>query len=693
MSITALSRLFNPRSVAIVGASATPGKIGSRVVENLVGQGFSGEVYPVNPRGSEISGIPAVTSISELPGPVDVAYVLIPADAAVDAAQELAELETGYIIVAAAEFAEAGTPEGRHREDALRDIAAKTGTRIVGPNCNGIYSSTHQVSIGFNTAHGERHRPGGVAILSHSGALFSTIMLRAKQAGMGLSAFVSDGNECDLDVLDYLEHFVDDEHTRCIALIIDSLPDGDRFRALVSAARAHSKSVIALKLGTSAEGASAAVAHSSRMAGSGAAYRAFLEDAGVGVVRTVEELVTAGVLLDSDEAFWAGGRVGVAALSGGAGTLVADTAVRHGLAVPPLSAATRERIAEIAPNSRLENPIDLGGGYGRLDVPTMFSLLAEDTNVDIVVHFHHPMHTPEERRSIAESFSRSRNQSAKPHIVIAPGGVTDEERSIYRDAGVPIIPDTETAMAAIAAAHASSEPISEAGRDDVQTSPFESGLSGVLNDVDSITLLAEAGVPMASMAAVNNPSEAVNAAVEVGRPVVLKGLLSGVAHKSDLGLVVVGVEGEETVRSEAERLFGLGAERVLVQQAVHGEIEALLGIVHEPRIGHFLMFGLGGVFAEAINDVAMVPVTASAERIRTALARTRLGAVLASPRWRGADSIDQFVAACQALARFARRHGEHLEAVDINPVLISRETLVGVDGMVVLSAEDPVPAA
>lgn len=691
MNTTTLGRLFNPRSVAIVGASATPGKIGSRVVENLVSQGFTGKVYPVNPRGGEISGFPAVKSISELPGPVDVAYVLIPADAAVEAARELAELGTSYIIVSAAEFAEAGTPEGRRREDALREIAAKTGTRVVGPNCNGIYSATHQVSIGFNTAHGQRHRPGGVAILSHSGALFSTIMLRGKEAGMGLSAFVSDGNECDLDVLDYLEHFAGDEATRCIALLIDSLPDGDRFRALVRAARAQSKSVIALKLGTSAAGASAAVAHSSRMAGSGAAYRAFLEDAGVGMVQTVEELVTAGVLLDSDEPFPAGGRVGVAALSGGAGTLVADAAARHGLAVPGLSEATHERIAKIAPHSHIENPIDLGGGYGKLDTPTMFSLLAKDANVDVVVYFYHPMHTEEERRSIAESFARSRKQSAKPHVVIAPGGMTDDERSIYRDGGVPVISDTETAMAAIAGARASSGP-GEAEQDDVHTSPFGPGLSGVLNDFDSITLLAEAGVPMAPMAAVNSPGEAVKAAAEQGGPVVLKGLLSGVAHKSDLGLVVVGVEGEETIRSEAERLFALGAERVLVQPAVHGEIEALLGIVHEPGLGYFLMFGLGGVFAEAIKDVAIVPVTASAERIRTALSRTRLGAVLASKRWPRADSTGQFVAACQALARFARRHGEHLEAVDINPVLITRETLVGVDGLVVLSDKDSAPA-
>jgi acetyltransferase len=233
MTTHELTSLFNPKTVAIVGASATPGKIGSRIVENLVNGGYPGTIYPVNPRGGEIAGVEVVRSIADIPEQIDVAYVIVPAAAAVTATRELAQAGARNVIVAASQFGESGTTEGIAHENGLREIARSTGTRIVGPNCNGIYSATHRASIGFNTAHAQVHRTGGVAIVSHSGAVFSTIMGRAAAEGMGLSAFVSVGNECDLDVLDYIAHFVTDPDTRCIALIIDSIPDGARFASLV----------------------------------------------------------------------------------------------------------------------------------------------------------------------------------------------------------------------------------------------------------------------------------------------------------------------------------------------------------------------------------------------------------------------------------------------------------------------------
>ncbi|WP_029430738.1 acetate--CoA ligase family protein [Blastococcus sp. URHD0036] len=682
MSAKNLIGLFAPASVAIIGASTTPGKIGTRVVDNLLSNGYPGRVYPVNARGGEIAGLPVYRDIASLPEAPEVAYVLIPADAAVAAAQELAERGTAYIIVAAAGFAESGTEDGRRRELALREIAEATGTRIVGPNCNGTYSATHQASIGFNTAHGMRHRAGGVAILSHSGALFSTLMLRAATQGMGLSAFVSVGNECDLTVVDYMAHFVDDAATSCIALIIDSIPDGDRFRELVGSAHAAGKSVLALKLGTSDVGASAAVAHSSRLAGRAEAYESFLGHLGVGLLDTVEELVAAAALVDTPRRIRARASVGVAAMSGGAATILADAATRAGVRVPPLSGTTRDRISSIAPQALIENPIDLGGSYGQIDTPTMFELLADDPSIDVVLHYYHPMSEDADRARLADQFIGSAERSGKPHLLLAPGGITDAERERYDAARLPVMIDTGTAMTAIAAASAQApEPV--APQPAARPITALSG-SGVLDDAVSIALLAEAGVPMTPVRTATTPAEVLAAAHATGPIVVLKGLLEGVAHKSDLGLVAVGVRGDEEVAAQAERLFGLGVRTVMVQPMATGEVEALLGVVTEPRLGRFVVFGLGGVFTEDLRDVAMVPVWASPEQMRTALSATRLGAVLHSPRRQAGASTERFLDAIVTLARWARTVPQ-LEAVDINPVLIGTDDVVGVDGLIVLA--------
>jgi len=674
-----LTPLYHPRSVVLVGAGTTPGKLGARIVDNLVDNGFTGRVFPVNRRGGEIRGHRVYPDLASLPEPADAAYVLVPADAAVDAARELGRAGTKVAIIAAAGFAETGTAEGRAREDALTAIAAETGMRIVGPNCNGIYSATHGVSIGFNTAHGVRHSAGGVAVLSHSGALFSTMMLRAEEIGMGLSGFVSTGNECDLTTVDHMEYFVEDPATTVLALLLDSVTDGERFGRVVAAAKARGKTVLALKLGTSEVGASAAVAHSSRMAGSAAAYAAFLAHHGVGTVDTIEQLITAARLAESDLRAPARPRLGITAMSGGAGTTTADAASRWGLAVPPLSAATRRAIDERAPGALLENPVDFGGAQGRLKIRELIDLVAGDPGVDVLVHYHHPQ-PGSAGVAAAEALVSGRSTHGKPVLVLAPGGVGPEEEPRYAAAGIPVVRDTDVLMGAVAALGAAAEP-APATPDPVVPQDL-----GPVDEVEGTRLLAAAGVPMAELAVADSADEAVAHAERIGWPVVLKGVVAGVAHKSDLGLVVVGVADAQRARAEATRLFGVGASAVTVQPVVRGALEALAGIVTEPGLGRFLVVGLGGVHAEALADLAMVQVEAGRAELREAVQRTRLGAVLCSPRWGAPGAVDALVGVLDRLAAFARAHGPALEAVDINPLLLDGEAVVGVDALVVRAA-------
>lgn len=685
-----LEFLYNPRSVAMVGASATPGKIGSRILDHLLDNGYAGTVYPVNPGTDTIGGLRCYPNAEAIPEPVDVAYILVPADAAVEATWQLGRAGAKAAIIAAAGFAETNTDRGRAREQSLMDAHRETGIRIVGPNCNGIYNATDSVSIGFNTAHALSHPAGGMGVISHSGALFSTLMLKARQMGVGLSKFASVGNEADLDVLDFMEDLAHDQPTRCICLIIDSLPDGHRFTELAAVAHNRCKRIVALKLGTTAEGASAAVAHSSRLAGRAEAYASLFRHCGVGTVDTIEQLVSAAALVDLSPELPSVPRLGVAAMSGGAGTVVADSAIRHGVDLPSLSPETMARINEVAPGAPFVNPIDIGAAGGRIDFPGILTLLREDDGINVILHYYHPMHSDEERQNRARTLIASQKESVKPHLLLAPGGLTDAEEDVYRREGIRVLSDTDVCMAAVSAAGVS-PPAEEASR---PPHPYPqarvSELEGsAVDDVVSMTLIREAGIPVARFTTASTVAATCQAAEEIGYPIVLKGLIPGLAHKSDLDLVVTGITDPAGCETTARKLLETGAYRLLVQEHVRGGIECLAGLVTEPNLGRFVIFGLGGIYAEALADTALVPVTASRREIGDALGRTGLGRILRSPRLRLPDAFDQVASIIERLAALGQTISHQVAAVDINPLVIGSAGVVAVDALVVTAPSRP----
>src|SRR5688500_17116541 len=280
-----LTALFRPKHVAVIGASRTPGKLGHSVLKNLVNGGYTGRVSAINPAGAEVEGKPGYRSLREMPERADCAFLAIPAAAIPDAVRECAEAGVRVAVLGAAGFAELGTEDGMTRQKDVAATARASGLRLVGPNTNGILSTVDRLSLGYNASHGERFTPGNVSFVSHSGALMDGIARRLYGAGGGLSKFIAAGNEADLNMLDYLEYLLEDDSTKVIGLVIEALSDGPRFLSL---ARKAGKRIVALKLGRSALGAEATLAHSSRLAGSVRAYEALFREAGVASVGTVE---------------------------------------------------------------------------------------------------------------------------------------------------------------------------------------------------------------------------------------------------------------------------------------------------------------------------------------------------------------------------------------------------------------------
>jgi acyl-CoA synthetase (NDP forming) len=683
----ALHALFHPRAVAVIGASDDTTKHGYIVLTNVRDTGFQGGIFGISRRLEDVDGIACFADLAALPQPVDTAFLAIPADAAVQAVRDCARAGLKTVIVGSAGYAESLDAGGAARQRELRQIAREEGIRVVGPNCNGIYNAHLPLSIGFNTAHAKRQPAGGVSIFSHSGALFDAMAARLAALGAGLSLFASAGNEADLSVLDYMEYAIGHAPTRVIALLIDSLGDGARFRRLALAAYAAGKHVVALKIGGSEAGAAAAVAHSSRMAGDQASYHALFGISGVATVRTLEGLVMAAALLDRYGR--CPGGLGAMSLSGAGASLIADQCAALGVKLAALAPETHAAIDRQKMFSRIGNPLDLGifGGMRRSgDVPT---LLLGDPGVSVGLALVHSMN-PWQGDPYRAAMGRARETTRKPLLAVAPGGMPEAERQIYRSLGIDVFTETDILLEGIGALMTPPpEPMPEAVAVAAPALPArtlaaESLAARPLTEPESLRLLAEYGVRTVPTVECDSAADAVAAATRLGYPVVLKGVAEGVAHKSDLGLVHVGLRDPDAV---AQAYAAVECPRVVVQSMVGGALEAIAGVTRADGVGMVLIAGLGGIFAEALYDVVSIPLPVSRTTIEAALARGSLGRVLASPRWRHPNAGSAFVDLLMGLQEAALAIGDALQAIDINPVILGADGAVAVDALVVPSPQ------
>jgi acyl-CoA synthetase (NDP forming) len=604
---------------------------------------------------------------------VDTAFLAIPAEAAVQAVRDCARAGLKAVIVGSAGYAESLDAGGAERQAELARIAGGEGIRIVGPNCNGIYNAHHPVSVGFNTAHAKRQRAGGISIFSHSGALFDAMAGRLAKLGAGLSLFASAGNEADLSVLDYMEYALTHAPTKVIALLIDSLDDGPRFRRLALAAHEAGKHVVALKIGGSTAGAAAAIAHSSRLAGDDAAYKALFAASGVATAHSLEGFMTAAALLEKYGS--RPGRLGALSTSGAGASLIADRAEALGVPLADLSPDTFAAIDSRKMFSRIGNPLDMGifGGMKRSsEVP---ALLMTDPGVSVCLALVHSMNAWQGDPYRA-AMAAAKQASGKPLLLVSPGGMPETERATYAAMGIDVFTDTDILLEGIGAlltppgddffikVHARLEPLPDRP----------------LTEPESLCLLARFGVPTVPTIECDSLAEATEAAARLGYPVVLKGVADGVAHKSDLGLVHVGLRTADAV---GQAHAAVGCQKTIVQAMIKGDLEAIAGISRADGVGLVLIAGLGGIFAEALHDVTTFAIPVSRAALETGLARGSLGRVLTSPRWKHPGALPAFIDLMLSLQNAAIHLGDSLQAIDINPVILGQSGAIAVDALVI----------
>ena len=677
--MTDLSALFAPRSVAVLGVSRNPAKLGFRLLENVKARGFAGDVIPVNPSGETILGYETVRAVDALPAGVDLALVSLPAPAVPDAVKALAARGVRAAVILSSGFGEVDA-EGRGAQAELLAGARAAGLRLVGPNCMGVYSAPARLNGTYfwdlPTA------PGGVGIVSQSGAYGGLIFRHLGARGLGVARFLSIGNQADVDVAEVLDYLVDDPETTLIACFVEALRDGRRF-VDVAARAAGRKPVVVLKGGRSDAGRRAAGSHTGSLAGSYDVFRAACVRARVVLAEETEEFFDAiEALVAVGAARPAAPRIAVLTVSGGPSVVAADVAEASGLVVPALPDSLRATLrALLPPFAAVGNPVDLTPQVDLARIAPAVHAVFADPGVAGAVAVNVGLDFPE----LAGALVEAARATGKPAVAFAADAPRTTE--MLRAGGVPVLASPERAVRAWRAlwqARPAGAPRLARRAplpDDLRR--LLSAASGPLPYPDARRLLEAYGVRFCRERAGGSADEAVAAAESIGYPVVIKADVPGLVHKTDAGGVVLDVRDAGAVRAAWNTLASrTGSGRVVVQEQAGPGVELLLGARRDETFGPLVVLGTGGVLTEVVQDASVRLAPLADDEAAAMLDEGARPRLLAGPRGLPAVERGPLVALAQAVGDLIAAETRVLE-IDINPVIAAGARLVAVDALVI----------
>ncbi|NYI69807.1 acyl-CoA synthetase (NDP forming) [Naumannella cuiyingiana] len=694
-----LNELFRPRGIAMIGAT-DKSRWSVNVLQNLERYEFAGPIHLVNPRGGQVHGRQAYSSIAELPDGVDMAFVMVPTRAVLDTMTALADRGIRTAVVLTAGFGELGE-EGAALERQLADLCRERGLVIVGPNGNGFIHAAAGV-VPFGMPISPPLLRGSVGFVLQSGALASYVLHFAQARRVGISLLVAMGNETVLGLTDVVRYLIADPDTKVICLFLESIREPEEFRQACAEARAAGKPIVAVKVGRSSVGASVARAHTGSLVGDERVTDAALKQLGVIRVPSLEDLVITADLLTRLRDSTAGRRVGVVTGSGGACELLADVAEDVGIDLVEFTPETVAELQSFLPEfATVHNPIDVTG-YVLVD-PTLMAhsleVVSRDANVDLAL-----MITDAVRESspaddlIEESMRRNAaivRASDKPVELMSTTllDITPFTREMAERADYP--PTVGGIEHGIRALGRAIDWLEWVRSDEAATAPaappavpVPDGVAGqTWTEHAASAYLAEHGVPMVPSRLVGGADEALAAAQELGFPVVLKLAADDIAHKSDIGGVRLNITDEATLREayagveQAGRTAGVDPVTVLVQPQRSG-LELIVGIATDPTWGKVLAVGLGGIWVEIMKDSALRVLPATREQIRAAFEELRAAPLLHGARGAAAVDLDALVEAVYRLGELAVGLGPAVDSIELNPLLATPEGVEAVDALI-----------
>ncbi len=683
-----LDAIFSPESVAVIGASSTPGKVGHDIFENILKGGFKGTLYPVNPKARSVLSVRSYKSIMDIPDPVDLAMIILPPRIALKTVDDCIQKGVKGIVIVSAGFKEVGG-EGAKIEDEIADKCRNAGIRLIGPNCLGVINPSKNVRLNASFSSRMPHK-GNISFISQSGALCTAVLDFAADRGFGFSKFVSIGNKADVDELDLLRYYHKDPETKVIMIYMEELRFKPTFIEEVKEITSGDRPtpVLVIKSGKTVAGAAAAASHTGSLAGSEAVYNAIFDQAGILRVDTVDDLFDYAVAFSARK-IPAGNRVAIITNAGGPGIIATDMTEMSGLQLAKFSADTDWNLHQfLPPTANFNNPIDVIGDATSERYENALETVIQDENVDCVLMILTPQ-SMTDAIGTAKAIVNTYNNSTKP-IICSFMGVVDVSAGVkhLQKNQVPVYRFPEDAARVMGKLYDATQWL---GRQilpeydltfnvkratEIVDHCLAEGKT-VLGEDDGKELLQCYGFDIPAMKIAGSASEAATIAEEIGLPVVMKIVSPQILHKSDAGGVQVGLKTREAVETafteimEASKAYKPDAEihGVLVQKMVPPGQEVILGVTKYPGFGHLLMFGLGGIYVELFKNVTFRLAPIGRNNARRMVRSVNGYEILDGFRGKPKADVEKLEKLIVGLSAMVVNHPQ-IKEMDINPLFV-----------------------
>jgi acyl-CoA synthetase (NDP forming) len=685
-----LERFFNPRSIALVGASQDFTTISGQPLQFLKLHHFRGKLYPVNPKYQEILGVKCYASLDVLPETPDLVLILISAARVADIVRQCGKLGVPYVIIFSSGYAEVGG-EGVKLQQELAALARELDVGIIGPNCQGMMNVADGVYVGFGSVFYDDYAPGAVSMVSQSGGFgFGVMNLSAKDGGLDFRQIVTTGNEVGVSSLDFIDYFIDDEKTDIIVCYIEGLRDAYRLIEVGARALRKKKPILAWKVGNTEHGRKAAAAHTANLGGTMALYKAAFRQAGIIQVKDIEDVA------DYARAFQcgklpAGNRVAIITISGGAGILMTDECIECGMQMAQLAPATTEKLRQIVPSfGSLLNPVDITAAiHGDLSmIRRTLHVILDDPSVDSIAMMNGSLQG-ELAATLGTEIAAVVEQTEKP-IFVAWAARDDVAQKAYAKLDEVSVPHYRSPVRCGRALATLSWYAEALRRNELQraetvpalsSSEARKALEGRRDDVSEYAakqILAQYGIAITQEEIATSKEQALAIAGRIGYPVALKVQSPDISHKTEAKAVRLNLASDVDLTAAYEEILcnakaynaAARIEGVLVQEMVTGGIEAILGVTNDALFGPAVMFGLGGVFAEVLKDVAfrIAPVTKSVAL--DMIAEIKGYEVLTGARGAAHADIEAVADAIVRVSALAIDLRDRVAEIDINPLFV-----------------------
>ena len=678
-----MKKFFAPKSVAIIGASTDPQKLGGRPLHYAKTSGFKGKVYPINPRNETVQGLKAFPSVTSVKGKVDCAFIVLPAPAVEAAIADCADKGVSNVILVSAGFAETG-PEGKARQDRMVGVAREAGMGIIGPNCMGLFDTSSKFFATFaamlEKPYESGPKRGNLSIISQSGAFGAHVFVLARKNGAGFAKWVTTGNQCVVDFADCLAYMAGDRESKVIIGYMEGCADPEKLVHALDLARSNGKPVIMLKVGSSSIGAEAAMSHTGSLAGSDRVYDGLFDQYGAHRAQTIDELVD--VALACERGIYPpSSDVGLLTISGGVGVLMADSAEKIGIGVPVMPKKAQKKLLSMFPHGLARNPVDTTALWST-DMSVIgrsLEIMFTDGGCQSAVLFAStvgsiPMQMERFREHVLPVRRKFSDKVMVLCLIALPEVVTEYERE-----GFLIMEDPHRAMEVIGAL------VKFAGTVSGKTKPpaiprVPKDLPKIparqLSEVEALRLLKRAGLPVVKHRLVTSASAAARAADRLGYPSVLKVVAPAITHKLDMGGVALDLDGPGKLRAAYGEIMdragqvGANTDGMLVAKQISGGIETILGVSRDASLGPVVMFGIGGIFVEIYKDVVFRIAPFGVVEAKRMIRSVKGYALLQGARGSAPADLDALARALSRLSLFAHANRDRMESIDINPFLV-----------------------